>query len=144
MIEIRRISSTETYDVRHPVLRKGMPRESCAFTGDDDEQTVHFGLFEDGLLVGIVSVFSANHENFAGKQVQLRGMAVLESHQGKGFGKMLIREAEKHAAGSGVEFIWFNARINAVGFYQKMGYSIVGDAFDIPNIGIHYIMYRKL
>lgn len=57
MAIIKKIATTETYPVRLPVLRKGKPVESCRFDGDDLKTTLHFGLFLDQELVGIVSLF---------------------------------------------------------------------------------------
>ena len=37
MQNIKKISATETFLVRHPVLRAGKPIESCHFDGDDLE-----------------------------------------------------------------------------------------------------------
>ena len=56
-MEIKKISSVETYPIRHEVLRKGKPIETCKFKGDDDENTIHFGLFLEDKLVGIISIF---------------------------------------------------------------------------------------
>ncbi len=144
MIEIRQISSIETYPVRHSVLRQGKPLESCRFEGDDDESTVHLGLFYNGRISGALSIFDRKNPEFPVKhQRQLRGMAVLDDFQGKGFGRMLITEAEKIGRHRKVGLYWFNARIKAVPFYEKLGYGITGDAFDIPGIGDHYVMYKE-
>ncbi|WP_227871652.1 hypothetical protein [Flavobacterium kingsejongi] len=40
---IKKITSEATYAVRQPVLRAGMPLESCIFDGDDLNTTEHFG-----------------------------------------------------------------------------------------------------
>jgi ribosomal protein S18 acetylase RimI-like enzyme len=145
MIEIRKISSHETLTVRHPVLRKGKPIESCHFDGDDLPTTKHFGLYENDKLEGIISLFKNNNPLFQDKfQAQIRGMAVLENNQGNGFGKALVEYSEKAVMLQNIDLIWFNARENAVGFYQKMGYEIIGNSFDIPDVGIHYVMWKKL
>ena len=145
MIAIRKISAQETYIVRHPVLRKGKPIESCHFDGDDLPTTQHIGLYENDSLQGVISLFENNHPLFEEKQqTQIRGMAVLENNQGKGFGRLLVNHSEQILMTQKIHLIWFNARENAVGFYQKMGYKILGNAFDIPGIGIHYVMGKKL
>lgn len=145
MIDIRKIAAQETYIVRHPVLRKGKPIESCQFDGDDLATTQHFGLYENNSLEGVISLFDNNHPLFEEKhQAQIRGMAVLENNQNKGFGRLLVSHSEQELKSQKTELIWFNARENAVGFYQKMGYEIIGNAFDIPGVGIHYVMWKKL
>lgn len=142
---IKEIPSKETYIVRQPVLRKGKPIESCIFEGDDLNTTHHFGLFENDGLIGIISLFSQTNTIFADEnQAQIRGMAVLDSHQKKGFGEALVKHCEQYCYENNVDLIWFNARTAAVGFYQKMNYQTIGKPFDIKDVGEHYLMFKKL
>lgn len=141
---VKKISATETYAVRQPVLRAGKPIESCQFDGDERESTKHYGYFENGNLIGIASMFEVKNEAFdSQKQFQLRGMAVLPNHQKKGIGEQLVLFAEKDAIAQNADLIWFNAREIAVGFYEKLGYEIFDEPFDIGDIGPHYIMFKR-
>ncbi|WP_395049073.1 hypothetical protein [Flavobacterium sp.] len=54
---IKKISFAETFSIKHPVLRKGKPMESCHFEGDNLETTQHFGLYLEQELVGVFSLF---------------------------------------------------------------------------------------
>jgi GNAT superfamily N-acetyltransferase len=142
---IKKIKASETFEVRHPVLRKGKPIESCHFEGDDLLTTLHCGLFEDEKLLGVISVFENDNPLFDIKnQAQIRGMAILENYQGKGFGKLLVTHCEKKLKLQNKSVIWFNARVNAVDFYKKMGYITIGNPFEIFDVGLHYVMYKKL
>lgn len=144
-IIIKQITSQQTFLVRQPVLRPGKPVESCIFNGDDDETTVHFGLYENGELAGVASVFKVNNNAFAGQnQYQLRGMAVLSTYQKKGFGERLLKAAEDYVVSQKTNLIWFNAREIAVGFYENAGYQKQGGPFIIADIGPHFMMYKKL
>ena len=144
MIIIKKITSTDTYSVRQNVLRKGKPIETCYFNGDNDETTTHFGLFLEENVIGVVSVYKVNNPIFTENiQFQIRGMAVLSEFQGKGFGEQLLKEAEKHCWKEQADLIWFNAREKAISFYKKSGYEIIGKSFDIPNVGIHFVMHKK-
>ena len=144
MTIIKKIAAAETYSVRLPVLRKGKPMESCRFDGDDLETTQHFGFYLDRKLVGIISLFRNNSSSFSEKnQCQIRGMAVLEYHRKKDFGKALIIHSEKECKDDEVDLIWFNARMEAIGFYEKMGYRKKGIPFDIPDVGEHIVMFKK-
>lgn len=145
MTILKEITALATFPVRHPVLRNGKPIETCSFDNDDSPTTKHFGLFDNDLLKGVISVFEKENPLFTKeKQFQIRGMAVLESAQGYGFGKLLMLEAEKYCKSKNGTIIWFNARENAIGFYENMGYTINGTSFDIVGIGAHYIMYKQL
>lgn len=142
---IKQISALDTFPVRHPVLRNGMPIESCQFEGDNLKSTIHFGLFESDKIQAVISLFEVKNVQFASeKQHQIRGMAVLAQHQKKGFGEMLILNAENYCIQQQSNLIWFNARQEAVGFYKKMGYSIVGLPFTIEGVGEHVVMFKNL
>jgi GNAT superfamily N-acetyltransferase len=142
---ITEIGALETYAVRHPVLRAGKPIESCRFDGDDSDTTKHFGYFENDVLLGIASVFAVRNEAFGpAGQLQLRGMAVMPNRQRKGIGEQLVRHAEHFARDHHYGLIWFNARENAVGFYRKLGYETGSGPFEIPDVGTHFRMFKKL
>jgi len=145
MYSIKQIPSSATFAVRLPVLRPGKTVESCVFDGDDLPTTVHFGIFEDENLIGVISVFKANTNLLPqNNQFQIRGMAVLDSHQKRGLGDRLVKAAEDYIISQNADAIWFNAREIAVGFYKKMGYEIIGTPFTISDIGVHHVMYRLL
>ncbi len=145
MAEILKISALETYPVRHDVLRKGRPIEDCHFKGDDLPDTSHYGLYENQKLAGVISLFINSNPLFSEeKQAQIRGMAVLEEFQKKGYVQKLVEYCEDLLHKANYRLIWFNARENAVSFYKKMGYQTIGTPFEIIDIGLHYIMYKKL
>ena len=140
---IKEIQSSETYLVRQKELRKGKPLETCHFEGDDEKTTKHFGIELNEKIIGIVSVYQVNSQLFFDEnQFQIRGMAVLEAHQQKGYGALLIERAEKYCFEKNASVIWFNAREKAVPFYEKNGYQTKGNSFEIPEVGTHFIMFK--
>lgn len=142
-MEVKKISYLETFPVRSAVLRKDKPIETCFFLGDDDQETTHFGMFHENNLIGVASVFKVKNENFdTNKQFQLRGMAVLSEYQGLGLGKVLLEEICKFVETKKVEVLWFNARENAVKFYENSGFLVIGNSFVIPDVGTHFVMYK--
>jgi len=144
MIEIRSIEAEQTYPIRKEELRKNVSL-SHEMAGDDERETLHLGIFYAGELAGIVSLMRASIPSFKDSpQYQIRGMATSAKHQGKGFGKKLLKEAENRLKARGVEMVWCNARAVALDFYLKMGYAIHGSVFELPEIGPHYKMYKKL
>lgn len=142
-IRVEKITYLDTFPVRSAVLRQGKPIETCFFLGDNEEQTTHFGLFYGKKLVGVASVFStANHIFKQNLQFQLRGMAVLSDYQGKGFGTIILKEICTFVETKKADVLWFNARENAVPFYQNLGFLTSGSAFEIPEIGTHFLMFK--
>ncbi|MBC7439223.1 MAG: GNAT family N-acetyltransferase [Flavobacterium sp.] len=145
MIMIKEITTFETFTVRHPVLRAGQEIETCYLIGDDLETTVHFGYYFDDELAGVVTLFRQQSDLFPELEVyRIRGMAVLEKFQKKGFGEKLIHYCERFVQNQNVKLLWFNARINAVGFYEKLNYIKVGNVFEIENLGLHFVMFKQL
>jgi predicted GNAT family N-acyltransferase len=144
MFEIRKITASETYPLRNKILRQNEPIEKCIYPNDIKDSTVHFGLFENEVLLGIISVFETKKEAFTDhKQFQIRGMAIESNQQKKGYGAALVNQAISYLQKEKEFLIWFNARIIATGFYEKLGFEKTGTAFEIPPIGMHFIMYKR-
>ncbi|WP_455170169.1 GNAT family N-acetyltransferase [Aegicerativicinus sediminis] len=145
-LSFKLIEPKETYLVRHPILRKGRSLESCAMEGDDDETTLHIGAYFKNQLIGVMSLMNKNNPNFDEMgQFQLRGMAILEPYQCKGYGEELVNFGENLLNEKYKQpFIWLNAREGAKNFYLKLGYQLIGEPFNIDPIGIHYLMIKSL
>lgn len=71
-------------------------------------------------------------------------MATLPWVRGMGYGQRLLQVAENHIRKQSAKMIWCNARIHAVGFYQKAGFKVSGDRFFIRQIGEHVQMKKTL
>jgi GNAT superfamily N-acetyltransferase len=146
-IDVRVISAAETLDLRHAILRAGLPRETAIFPGDEAATSRHFGAFRDGRLVGVATIHKAplvslpDHDRPA---FQIRGMATAEEVRGSGLGSALLTACIDEAKRAGVHWIWCNARTPAAGFYTRHGFEIVGDVFEIPTAGPHYRMIRAV
>jgi GNAT superfamily N-acetyltransferase len=137
-IQFKQINATDTYAVRHPVLRNGLPLESCAFDQDEDSKTIHLAAYLENKAVGVLTLLPNS------KDVQLRGMAVLTHHQGEGIGKQLLAKAEALVADLDHNSVWMNARLIAIPFYASCGYQKQGDAFELPYGGTHFKMTKNL
>lgn len=142
---IKKINGLDTIPVRHAVLRKGKPIEACAIPQDNLESTFHFGVFFQDKLVGVCTfvIDKSSHFNDA-KQYRLRAMGILDDYQGYKFGQKLLAYGVTFLKEKKIERLWFNARIIAVDFYKNNGFKTIGDIFNIPSIGDHCIMHKKL
>jgi GNAT superfamily N-acetyltransferase len=137
-IQFKLINAKDTYVVRHPILRKGLPLESCAFDRDEDSKTIHLGAYLENKAVGVLTLLQNN------KDVQLRGMAVLTNHQGQGIGKQLLAKAEAIVIDLDHNSVWMNARLIAIPFYASCGYQKQGDIFKLTYGGDHFKMTKNL
>ena len=141
--KIQQISTQEALIVRAPVLRKNKPPEWASMKEDDLPNTIHYGGFINDKIVGTATIYPENRENNQ-NEWRLRGMAVLDNYQSKGIGEQLLISCFDYIKSKNGKFLWCNARIGAVNFYKKCGFSICSDEFDIPNIGPHFVMEKIL
>jgi len=148
-ITIKEIPALETYAVRHPVLRAGRPIEDCGLAEDNLETTFHLGAYDGDRHVGVATFLISDAAASPIKiedatYYQLRGMGVLPDAQGKGIGKLLMLQGMEKLRDLNVDVLWFNARIIALPFYERLGFLKIGKPFEVPKIGTHYKMYKEL
>ena len=125
-------------DLRYHILRKPL---GLAFRQEEleaEKDNIHIGCFDDDKLEGCCMLVSLD-KNI----VQLRQMAVIAGLQGKGIGKVLMQFAENISRDIGYKKIIMHARKTAVGFYEKLGYSAIGDEFLEVTIP-HFSMEKAL
>ncbi len=122
-----------------------MPPESAILDHDDDPDTIHFGAFEGGRLVGVATFFPERCAAKPGpRDWRLRGMATLPEMQRRGAGRALVAEGVRVAKAAGSELMWCNARTTARGFYESLGFVAIGEEFDLLVAGPHYLMIKDL
>ena len=133
VFDIRKISSTQTWPLRHQVM---WPNEPLAYVKlPNDDAGIHYGLFLDGQLTSVVSLFIINQE------AQFRKFATLMSEQGQGFGTELLSHLFKQLVSLGVKRIWCNARVDKALFYHRFGLQETAHSF-IRN-GQSYVVMEK-
>ena len=97
------------------------------------------------------TIFIATHNNKVigclmlhplGKEViKFRQMAVYDTWQGSGIGRMLMEAAEIYAAKNHYIKISLHARKIVSGFYLRLGFSTIGDEF--TEVGIVHLLMEK-
>ena len=132
-------SSQTTYEVRHPVLRKGKPVESCRFENDDHPESIHLCAKKKDIIIGVLSALPNNCPDFPlKKSYQLRGIAINHKFQRMGIGSLLVQKVEQQIRlNKSIEYIWLDARVNTKNFYLNLEYLPVGKIFNIIDIGMH-------
>lgn len=142
-IIIRAAAVDELIDLRHQVLRHGLPRASAHFEGDHNPGALHFGAFDQAEAVACVSLLPSTLDGVPAWH--LRGMATAPRFRGKGLGRHLMQFVERElCSASPIRLAWCNARGPSVGFYQGMGWRVISGEFEIPTAGPHVRMRREL
>jgi GNAT superfamily N-acetyltransferase len=147
-LRIALVQPQEIIDLRHRILRTGLPVETASFPGDEDIYTLHFGVWHEPRHereIICCATFMLNE--FEGRTAwQLRGMATDEAYRGFGLGRRLLLYAEMSLSDmlGQVTLLWCNARESAIPFYEKNGWKCVSDLFDIPTAGMHRKMTKEM
>lgn len=125
--------------LRDVLLRQPLGLTMDAEAADWADGTRHFGLFDEADDLAACVLASPLPDG----SVRLRQMAVSAASQSSGFGRSLMQQAEAVLRRSGVKSLSLHARDTAIGFYEKLGYSRVGDIY--LELGIpHQLMHKPL
>ncbi len=142
-ITVVRVSASDVRPLRAEVLRKGLPLSESVYPTDDEEFTTHLAVKVDGVIVAVGTMFPEPRTTGAREQ-RIRGMAVEASARSRGYGGAILSAFHKIALRDGTDVIWCNARARAVPFYSRHHYFVEGEPFELPNIGRHFVMSRRV
>ncbi|WP_445709829.1 GNAT family N-acetyltransferase [Flavobacterium sp.] len=98
----------------------------------NDESARHFGLFVNGEILSIISLFKENNE------IQFRKFATLIEFQGLGYGTILLKNIIDLIKKEGITKLWCNARIEKSKFYEKFNLKLTSEKF--KKDGIDYVV----
>ena len=116
-------------DLRQEFLRAPLGLDLFDEDLDAERDQRHFGIFDDGNLVGGAIIIERPDGT-----AQLRQMIVRPGHQGTGLGTQLIAEIESALRQASIGKLVLHARTGAVPFYERCGYRVVGDEFEHVSI----------
>ncbi|GAB3316672.1 hypothetical protein GCM10027511_27090 [Hymenobacter humi] len=134
------------YQLRYAVLRQPwqQPRGSERVPADDEPGTIHALLLANeaaeppvALAVGMLQPTTAN-------QGQVRFMAVAPEAAGTGLGRRIMAALEAQARAAGLTEIVLHSREAAVGFYQRLGYTVVEPSHTLFGVIPHFLMRKQL
>ncbi|MGF7234735.1 MAG: GNAT family N-acetyltransferase [Frankia sp.] len=160
IIRIERVDVQRVLPLRQRVLRPHQKVTEVVNPGDYDPETAHLAaLLSDPTggttVVGTASVHREQTPWDAGAGTvgwRLRGMASDPAHRGRGIGTSLLAATVDYvrtrsavvAPGGNAVVLWCNARVSALGFYERSGLHTQGEQWDVPSIGPHLRMWRIL
>jgi ribosomal protein S18 acetylase RimI-like enzyme len=125
-------------NLRYEILRKPLGLQFSQEELDAEKEEILVGAFEDDKILGCCMLVKSDD-----KTCRLRQMAVINKLQGKGIGKALMVFAENLARDRGFRKLTMHARKSAIGFYEHLGYRVVGEEFQEVTIS-HYVMEKDL
>ena len=144
-LSLKIVKSEDLLNLRSKILRNNLDPNLCRFPGDKEINSFHLGAFNGNTLIGGVSVMKNECKK---KELpncfQLRGLFVDKEFQHNGIGKTIVNFVENRLRESGVNYLWMNARESAVLFYLKLNYTNSKISYLINEIGLHYLIYKKL
>ncbi|MES2618803.1 MAG: GNAT family N-acetyltransferase [Bacteroidota bacterium] len=124
--------------LRRKILRVPLGLNFTEEELQQEAEQMHIGCFTEIQLCGILILVKYNSTT-----VKMRQVAVDDTMQGKGIGRVMVVFAEQWAITNGYTLMSLHARETAVPFYLTLGYSIDGHQFE--EVGIpHYKMIKKL
>lgn len=104
----------------------------------DENKNILIAAYDDDVMLGCCMLCPVDPQT-----VRLRQMAVQGNLQGKGIGASIMSFAENLARDKGFDRVIMHARDSAIGFYEKLGYKVVGEGFIEVNLP-HHLMVKEL
>ena len=144
-VNIRKVDAEKVRLLRHSELRKGQDFSTTSYLKDYEEGTFHMACIVDDKTVTCATFYPEKSMKIKSDNAyRLRGMATDSNFQRKGYASDLMQESFKELKKRDCDMVWCNARLGAVDFYKSVGFTIIGELFDIEAIGPHYYMYKKI
>ncbi len=145
---VRRVPIERTLALRKSVLRPYLADDEPYVLPDDHlPTTVTFGaVTPDDRVIGVGRLtpepppFNTERE----QSWRLRGMATSPETRNLGIGSAVLGALIGHVADSGGGILWCNARVGALGLYERGGMQRWGEVWDEPHIGPHVVMWRDI
>ena len=135
-------SSEETnkiIELRYEVLRKPWDKAKETATDDLETESINAFIEHEGVVIACGRLQN-NGNNIA----QIRYMAVNNTFQGKGLGKLILKKLEEEAGFMNIATIELQARENALEFYKANNYTIKATSFKLWDIIQHYLMTKSI
>ena len=136
-VDVVELRAEDTHPLRRAVLRDHLPAGDAGardvdYASDRVPGSFHLGVRDAaGRPIAIASFTPEPSGDRPGRRaMRLLGMAVEPGTRGAGLGRAIVDAALARLRADGVEVCWANARSSALGFYERLGFSVVGDEFE--------------
>ena len=105
----------------------------------NDKKSWHFVAMDEDELIGCVVLVPLDERN---EKAQLIQMAVDDSCQGKGIGRLLVKTLIEFSKTAGISEIQIHSRSDITSFYIHLGFEIFADEFE--EVGIKHRHMRMI
>ncbi len=149
---VDQVPATATWPLRQAVLRPHQTVEEMGLPDDDHPLTAAFVAVDGhGQVVGTARVAPAappgpiaDHAPTGSPAWRLRGMATRQGLRDQGIGGAVLSRTIEYVADQGGGLLWCAARVPAVNFYLRAGFTSHGQPWEEPDIGPHLLMWRTV
>lgn len=132
------VQYAQMIELRSQVLRKPLGLDFTEEELDREKDEILIAAFDEDEILGCCMLCKTDNS-----ELRLRQMAVKDEIQGTGIGASIIGFAENLARDKGYHKIIMHARDSAIGFYEKLGYKVIGEPFTEVNLQ-HHLMQKEL
>ncbi|MHA1539079.1 MAG: GNAT family N-acetyltransferase [Alphaproteobacteria bacterium] len=108
------------------------------FVYSSQKNHIHLAAFTKDTAIGCLVLVPLENA-----ELKMRQVAVAPFFQGKRIGQKLVKASEKYAQENGFNKMTLHARENAVPFYTKLNYKIIGECFVEVSIS-HFEMMKNI
>ncbi len=120
-VVVEQIFPSLTWRIRHKSMYPDQPFDFVKL--ENDLEGLHFGLYDNHELTGVVSLF------IKGDIGQFRKLAILPEAQHQGLGTQLMQYLIDFCKVQRLTKLWCNARTNAKEFYFRLGFEETGQTY---------------
>ena len=101
------------------IIEQNIPEEEE--WDDQDMISDHFVVYDQNQPIATARLLQNN---------SVGRVAVLKAYRGQGIGRMIMLEVIRQAHQQDRKFLQLSSQVHAISFYEKLGFSIQGDAYD--------------
>lgn len=117
------------------IIEQNIPEEEE--WDDQDMISDHFVVYDQDQPIATARLLQNN---------SVGRVAVLKAYRVQGIGRMIMLEIIQQAHQQDRKFLQLSSQVHAISFYEKLGFSIQGDAYDecgIPHIKMQLVIETK-
>ena len=125
IVEFNEQYAPEIQRIRNQVFTQEQDIDPKSDFDGQDHDAVHVLVVDEGKFVGTGRMLADGH---------IGRLAVLKTHRGRGLGARAVLALVKEAEELGLRRVFLGAQKQAVGFYEKLDFSVYGEPYIEVNI----------